>query len=306
MLICMAALLASAAQAAPANEIAIPRPRAFSESVSATRGGELFVGSVGDGTVWHARPGDAAATVWLEGAAAGIPSMLGVFADERAGTLWICSRPAPDGTEAERERASALVAVDLRTRAPKGRWPLPNGAKAVCNDMAVARDGTLYVAETAGGRVLRLRKGGAALEVWLEDPRLAGVDGIAFDADGTLYLSTVGTSRAFRVAIGRDGRDGGLAELTPSRPMDHPDGLRFLAPGRFLIGENGDGGGITLARVAGDRLELTKLEGSLPGTTSAVAIGKRAYGVVAKLRYRAPAMAGQDPGPFAVYSVPLP
>ena len=291
--------------AAPVADIAFPHARIFPESITATHDGELFVSAADDGTIWHARPGDATAKAWLEPAASGMVAMFGVFVDEKANTLWACARPRRGDPDDARDRASALLAFDLKTRAPKGRWQMPGGAKDVCNDMAVAADGTLYVAETGGGRIVRLRRGAAALDVWFTDPRLAGVDGIAFDRDGTLYLSTVSTSRVFRLPLDQDGSPGTLAELAPSRPLDHPDGMRFVSPGHFLFGENGEKGGISEGIVHGDAIDVRMIEGSRPGTTSAIPYRGRAYGVVARLRYRAPEMAGQDPGVFSIYSVPL-
>lgn len=290
---------------APGDDIGFPQPRIFPESITVTRGGDLYVGGADDGTIWHARPGESAAKVWLTPAKSGLVAMLGVYADEQAGLLWACGRPRRGDPDDVRDRSSALFAFDLATGTAKGRWQMPSGAKDVCNDMAVGADGTLYISETAGGRILRLAKGAAALDVWFADPRLAGIDGIAFDRDGTLYVSTVGTSRAFRLPLDKDGHAGALTELTPSRPLDHPDGMRFVAPHRFLLGENGDHGGISEAVVDGDKLAIRTLAGGRPGTTSAIGYRGRAYGVVAHLDFRAPEKAGQDPGPYAIYSVPL-
>jgi sugar lactone lactonase YvrE len=299
--------LALLTAAGPIDRIGFPRPRIFPESITATSAGDLYVSAADDGSIWHARPGDAAAAEWLSPAQTGMVAMLGVLADEKYRTLWACSRPGRTDPADVRDRASALLAFDLRTKAAKGRWQMPGGAKDVCNDMVVGADGSLYIAETAGGRIIRLRKGASALDIWFADPRLDGVDGIAFDTDGTLYLSSVRSSRVFRLPLDRAGQPGTLVELTPSRPLDHPDAMRFVAKGRFLFGENGEAGGISEAIVApGDKLDVRMLPGSLPGTTSAIAYRGRAYGVVAKLRFRAPEMAGQDPGPFDIYSVPMP
>ncbi|UAK26263.1 SMP-30/gluconolactonase/LRE family protein [Sphingomonas nostoxanthinifaciens] len=291
--------------AAPPGDIAFPRGRIFPESITVTRGGELFTSGADDGAIWHARPGDAAATEWLDPARSGMVGMLGVFADDRAGLLWACGRPKIGDPDEVRDHASALLAFDIRTAAPKGRWPMPGGAKSTCNDMAVDRAGNLYISETAGGRIIRLKKGAAALDVWLADPRLEGLDGIAFDRDGTMYLSSVRTNRLFRLPLDRTGDPGALVELTPSRPLDRPDGMRFVAPGRLLFGEAGDHGGISEATIAGDRLEIRTVTGGKPGTTSAVAYRGNVYATVAKLRYRTPEMKGQDAGPFFIYTVPL-
>lgn len=300
-----AAALLALTGLAPGGDIGFPQPRIFPESITVTRSGDLYVGGADDGTIWRARPGDSEAKVWLAPEKSGLVAMLGVYADEKAGLLWACGRPRRGDPDEARDRASALFAFDLATGDAKGRWQMPRGAKDVCNDMVVGADGSLYISETAGGRILRVAKGASALDVWFADPRLAGIDGIAFDRDGVLYLSTVGTSRAFRLPLDKDGQAGALSELTPSRPLDHPDGMRFVAPHRFLLGENGEHGGISEAVVNGDKLEIRTLAGGRAGTTSAIAYRGRAYGVVAHLDYRAPEKAGQDPGPYSIYSVPL-
>src|SRR3546814_2632402 len=64
--------------------------------------------------------------------------------------------------------------------------PTPGASRSLCNDFAVAPDGTAYVAETLRGSIIRVR--GDKADVWIADPRLAGADGIAFDDDGQLYV----------------------------------------------------------------------------------------------------------------------
>jgi sugar lactone lactonase YvrE len=283
-----AILLAGTARAA---EIAYPAPRIFPESITATARGELITGS-GDGTIWRARPGDAQTKAWLSPAQTGGGTMLGVYADDKAKTLWTCFLAGPT-------RSTEVRAFDLASGAPRGVYPL--GKDEVCNDFAVARDGTLYISETRKGIVYRLRKGGTALENWFTDPRLAALDGIALDSDGTLYLTTVATSHAFRMTFGKGGTPGTLTELTLSRPMDRGDGLRALGKGRFLIAEGGPAGGVAIATVKGDALDLAMIPGSKPGATSAVKVGGDIWMVVPKLAFmRSP---DQDPGPYAIYSV---
>src|SRR3546814_18952398 len=64
----------------PPPEIAIPQPRVFPESITATRDGTLIVASAGNGTIWRARPGDKAAPFFIEPDSSGHSSVLGVFA----------------------------------------------------------------------------------------------------------------------------------------------------------------------------------------------------------------------------------
>ncbi|HWL46231.1 MAG TPA: hypothetical protein VNQ31_00810, partial [Sphingomonadaceae bacterium] len=184
----LAAGLLGGAASVPAD-IAIPQAQVFPESITATRDGTLIVGSAGNGTVWRARPGDAAAAVFIDPARSGLVSVLGVYADDAHGLLYVCSVGRRGDPAEARDRAAAARTFDLASGAAVATHPLPGGSQSLCNDFAVAPDGTAYIAETLRGSILRVRKDAKTADVWLADPRLAGLDGIAFDDDGRLYLT---------------------------------------------------------------------------------------------------------------------
>src|SRR5690606_42068328 len=69
------------------------------------------------------------------------------------------------------------MAFDLDTGAKKGEYAFPPPA-SVCNDIAIARDGTAYATDTQNGRLFKLAKGGSTLTLYGEDRALVGVDGI--------------------------------------------------------------------------------------------------------------------------------
>src|SRR4051812_25037751 len=109
MLAAMAALtVASHVAAAPATEIAFPKGRVYPESIAVDRAGYLYAGSAGDGTVWRAKPGDGAASAFIVPVAGGPVSVLGVFADDRAGLLYVCSIARRTDPEEVRDKASAI------------------------------------------------------------------------------------------------------------------------------------------------------------------------------------------------------
>ena len=292
-------LFATSARAAPAGPILIDDVGVFPESLTATATGDLIIGSSAKGTIYRARPGEAKATVWIDPKSSGMAAVLGVFADERSHTLFACSAAfgaPPDKADA----LSALRAFDLDTGAPKGAYPMPGAAKALCNDIAIAKDGSAYVSETMGGRVLRLKPGAASLDEWVKDPRLAGVDGIAMGGDGALYVNTVTTDRMFRIAIGPDGSAGAITELQPSLKLGGPDGLRAIGGLRFLQAENRVGR-ISVVEVSGDQAKVTLLKTGEPGLTSAAIARGQIWAINAKFAYRSdPALKGKDPNPFTV------
>ena len=133
--------------------------------------------------------------------------MLGVFADEKANTLWLCNTGP-----------GVLKAFDLGSGTAKGSYPMPAGA--VCNDIAVADNGTAYASDTAGGKLFMLKKGASALEEAVADPLLAGADGLAFGDKTTLYVNSVTANKMIRVDLGPDGKSKKVTELKLSAPSD--------------------------------------------------------------------------------------
>ena len=122
---------------------------------------------------------------------------------------------------------SALKGFDLKTGAGKVSIAFPSG-RAECNDVAVGKDGALYVSDTGNPRVLRLAPGAKTLEVWATDPRFDvkgnDTDGIAFGDDGQLYVNTYGKSHLYRIAL-EGAKAGKITELQTSRPVMSTDGI---------------------------------------------------------------------------------
>ena len=88
---------------------------------------------------------------WIKQGSNGLGSALGVLADEQSGTLFVCSVDLSGGGVIIPTGATpgALKMFDLKTGADKGSVPLPPSTllkqTALCNDIAVAADGTVYV-----------------------------------------------------------------------------------------------------------------------------------------------------------------
>ncbi|MEY2855026.1 MAG: hypothetical protein RL030_2158, partial [Pseudomonadota bacterium] len=237
-------------------------------------------------------------------AANGLGSVFGVLAHEPSGTLWACSVPsfiAPPRPGAMNE----LVAFDLASGALSARHAFPPG-RATCNDMSVAPDGAVLVADTQGGRILRLPPKGEALEIFAEDARLRGVDGIAFSGDGRLYVNNVQSGAMLRVETGTDGKFSALAELKVSEKLGGPDALRLIEGNRFLQAE-GTSGRITEVTIVGDEAHIRVLRAGLDSSPGVTRVGDTAYAIEGKIRYLIdPKLKGQDPGPFRIIAIPIP
>jgi len=298
-------VLGCAASATHANrgDIRIADTDVYPESVASTSDGTIYVGSI-KGNVYRAAPNENVALPWITTSEEnGILTILGVFADETNGTLWLCSVPNFFGPERS-QGVSSLMAFDLDTGEQKGVYPFPPPASA-CNDIAIGPDGSVFSTDTPNGRIFRLEPGGDALELYGEDPALVGVDGIAFAEDGTLYVNNVRTNEILRVEQNRRGEMTGLTKLTVSHELSGPDGFRHIEGNRFLQAE-GPIGRVSIVTIEGDTATLTILTDELTSTPGATPVGDTAYAIESQIGHLTdPALRNTPPGPFMLYAVPM-
>lgn len=285
------------------TDIRIADSDVYPESLSNDSAGHLYIGSL-KGIVFRSAPGADTAEAWIRpNAENGLLGILGVLVDEKTGTLWLCSSPAPFRNPPA-VGISSLKAFDLASGAFKASYPFPAPASA-CNDIAVAKDGTLFVTDTPNGRILTLKPGAKALALFAEDARLRGIDGIAFAGDGTLYINNVATQKMMRIERKPDGAFAGLTELALSQPVSGPDGLRPIGGHNFLQAE-GTSGQITKVTIKGDRATITVLRDGLISSPAMTLVGGTIYALEGKIGYLVdPKLKGQDPGPFFVRAIPF-
>ena len=285
-------------------DVLIDDTEVYPESLTSTDAGDLIVGSL-KGTIYRARRGEARATAWIRpDAANGLQSVFGVLAHEPSRTLWACSVPNPFKPPVAGGVAE-LVALDLVSGQLKARYAFPP-PRSVCNDMSVARDGSVYAADTQNGRILKLAPRGTSLTVFGADAALRGIDGIAFAGDGRLYANLVTRGALLRVEILANGGMGRLTELALSEALGGPDGMRLISGNRFLLAE-GTAGRIVEVRIQGDRAVIQVLKSGLNSSPGVTRIGRTAYAIEGKIGYLVdPALRGQDPGPFLIRAIPLP
>ncbi len=277
----LGAALVSASSAVHAQsraEVAINDTAVMPESVTSSRDGTIFLGSTTKGNIYRAQPGTAQADVWIQASTTGLTNVLGVLADDEASTLWVCAN-ATGGRGAPTAGQTALRAFDLASGTPKGAWPFPGGG--FCNDIAVAADGTAYATDTTGRRVLRLRPGATALDVWVTDQQLNGLDGVAI-LNGSVYVNCFFSGELFRAGIQSDGTAGPLTKVETSVPFTRPDGLRTTGSNRMLQAEGQ--GRLTEITINGTRADVRVLEDGLTGATAVTQVGDQAFVLVERLR----------------------
>jgi len=144
----------------------LPQPDLIAEDLALDpRDGSRYASSVREGRVLRL---DAAGqwSDFLDRSALGAWGLYALVIDPARGKLWLGSAAgavSPPFLAADRGR-SAVLRVDLVTRALEHRYELADGREHAFGDMALAVDGALLVADGLGGGVYRIAPGGAALD----------------------------------------------------------------------------------------------------------------------------------------------
>jgi len=300
-----ALLLCTCATAqSPLPDIRINDTDVFPESITATASGAVISG-ITKGVVYRAEPGAAQAQPWIRhNDANGILSILGVLADDKSNTLWLCSAPNFFGPERS-QGVTAVKTFELDTGKFKSSYDFPAPA-GTCNDITIAADGTAYASDTGNGRLFMLKPGATALALAGSDPGLVGIDGLAFSSDGTLYVNNVRSQQLFRVALNTDGTMGGITELKVSHTLGGPDGMRLISGNRFIQAESTIGR-LSIVEINGDTATMTILRDDLESAPGATVVGNTAYVAKTQIKYLLdPALKGQQAPPAILYAVPLP
>lgn len=255
----------------------------YPESMTVDSTGTFYISSFRQGAIAILRPGETTAQVFVPSGSNGLVSAEGLLVDESTSTLWNCS--GDFGYSVAPSKPSALKSFDLKTGAAKGSVDLPGGG--FCNDMAMDSKGTIYVTDSLAARVLRLKNGATAFEVWAQGGDLAAgasgltVNGIALDGDQTMYVSKVDPEGYIvRIAIAADGSAGATQKVTASRVLNKVDGMRVLSPGKLVLFENdipGPNDAVSVATITGATVAVATIATGMSEPTSGVAYGGRIY-----------------------------
>lgn len=302
------ALLASAEGAAsaarPQNraEITINDTGTMPENLTSSLDGTVFFGSTAKGNIYRAAPGTTQAEAWIQASATGLSNVLGLLADDKSNTLWVVSNVA-GGRGAPATGQMALRSFDLKTGADTGTYPVAGGG--TLNDVAIAADGSVYVSETFGGRVLLLKPGATAIEVWVADAQqLRGVDGLTFLADGALYVNNFFSGALLRIPVNADGTAGSIVPIETSLAFTRPDGLRTSTANTLLQVEGQ--GRLTETTITGNRGQVRVIREGLTSAIGVTQIGPLAYVLVERLKAVAVPIAASPAPAAAPVSAPAP
>lgn len=277
--------------AASPEVITIQHKNLFPESITSTKDGTIIIGSYGTSTIWRMPAGSNKPTQWID-ASQTKGALLGVLADEKSNRLLVCQ--------------AGVKTFDLKTGAPKESISIPM-ANPFCNDLAVRKDGSIFITDTNGAKVFMVPKGANAAVEIASDPLLAGADGLAFLSDqNALYVNTVTTNKLLRLDLDKKGKALKITELKLSRPLAGPDGMRAIDGKRLIIAEGQ--GRIAMGVPKGDTVEITTLkEGGMEGGTPAVTYTQQwGWAAEGKLRQRDAKNPEADKGPFRLFPILIP
>ncbi|WP_157039807.1 SMP-30/gluconolactonase/LRE family protein [Aquincola tertiaricarbonis] len=290
----------SAGASPPRAEIIIEGSRTFPENITSTGDGVLITGSVGSGGIFRAAAGASIMSQWIAPGDNGLLDTFGVLADEASGTLWVCSSHMDMPNSGNPPAVPALYRYDLESGRFRSKHPLPGGA-GLCNDIAIGPDRAAYVADTTGGRILRLPFGGEQLQEWSTSKDLAGADGLDFQGQH-LYVNSYTTGKLLRINLQPDGSAGRPTTLRTTRPLTRPDGMRRLSATQFVLAEGA--GNISLLTVQGDVVHVEVLQAGLIDPAGVTVVGDTVWAVESKLSLRN--VAGARPAPFIARAIYLP
>lgn len=269
--------LTTVARAQARREVTLADSAVMAENLTSSRDGTVYFGSMATGTIYRAAPGATRAEPWIVASTAGLTRVLGVLADDRSNTLWVCQNATDGRNGAPVTGQTALRAFDLKSGAAKSTYPFPANS-GICNDMAISANGTAYVSESFGGRIHRLRPGALALEVWARDTVLSVVDGIAVLPDGAIYANNFATGKLYRVPVNADGSAGAVVSIETSQPFVRPDGLRSVGPRTLLQAEQQ--GRITEITIDGNRAVVRVLRDGLTRPSGVTLVGDQVLALV--------------------------
>ncbi len=267
-----------AGQPAPDSraELQLPDDRFFPEGIAVTQDGNIFVGSLGTGKIVRFAPGATRSTPFV---ADGLRNVVGLLADSARSLLWVCD------SDITFQSAARVKSFDLASGAERGTYPLPGGG--FCNDMTLDGQGHLYVTDSVNSRIDRLPAGGSQLTAWSENAAYTGgandftLNGIAWDGQGALYVTKFSSGQMFRVALNTDGSAATPVEMTSSRALVSPDGLKRLNANTFLVIEGN--GHLTRLAVSGSTLTPTTLTNRLDSPSTVDVLGDSAWVVEGQL-----------------------
>ena len=237
----------------------LPGECAFPEGVTATSDGTLYVGSMQHGSVFRVPAGSKQGEQFLANNANGIVSTLGVYADEERNRLIVCSAdPGIAHTQVGDDSftgkgGTGIHVFDLQSGVALSSVDFPGGG--FCNDIAVDSRGAIFSTDTFHGKVMKYADG--AISVLAMGGILSSqpwtLNGIDYRAsDNALYVGNQSTGQLFKLSLDGESALSSIGEISLSRNLNVPDGLRFIDENTLGAVEAGAGALASISLPSGE------------------------------------------------------
>jgi hypothetical protein len=130
---------------------------------------------------------------FLVGGASGLKQVLGMKVSN--GKLWACNNtPSYDSLN----RESCIHVIDTKTARVEKVFRLKDGQKHLFNDLVFAENGDVYISDSDGGSIYRIRKDTDSLEQLLPMGTLRFPNGLIVSNDQKRILVSTGTSEGIQ------------------------------------------------------------------------------------------------------------
>lgn len=174
---------------------------------------------------------------WIGGTRDGLTLNHPFGSDIHAGKLLLAD--SDGGTADGVPRVAVIRMFDMRTGAPAGQIKIPDAAWL--NDIAVARDGTIYASQTGSPdgktpmRIYKVTPAGQA-SVFLEGAPLSLPNGVAIGNDGSIVVVNMGNADVLTFS------PGGKLAKTEQAAQAGSDGLVIMRDGTKYVSSVRQGG----------------------------------------------------------------
>ncbi|UZP67057.1 hypothetical protein N1030_15815 [Desulfovibrio mangrovi] len=272
--------------------LTIPQQAFFPEGITIDAGGNLYVGSIGKGSIIRIPKGERNAVPFIANGN-GLLSIIGITADQKRNILWVCS--ADLGLKGLSGSAPPSVqAYSLPSGALLHAFPLESGSFP--NHIAIMNDGSALVSDSFRPVIYRAQLDDVTISEWSSDPRFSklppnpstlvdriGLNGIAVGKDGMAYAVKTNTGDLFRIAINPDGTAGSVEAVALTEKLNRPDGLETLTDGSLLLVEGGDR--VTRLTPQGSTFTHSIVQNGLDFPTTTVTCDNTAWVVESQLEH---------------------
>jgi len=203
--------------------------------------GDFFFGDVNGRAVWRRKPDGSLQRFSPDG-----DELLGVFGlavDEIGGALWLATAavPAMSGFAPEMDGMAALVQLDLDSGVVREIVAVPHagggGGSHVFGDLALGRDGSVFVTDSGAPIIWHLAPGAHALELLVESEEFISLQGIVVSREGTELVVADHANGLLAIDLGS--RSIRRLEAPPHTTLIGLDGLALALNGDVVAIQNG-------------------------------------------------------------------